>query len=138
MTDTSRASERAVLEQGALDAIRALQSDAAPDLLARVIRLYLDSAPDLVGRIRTGLATNDQEAVRIAAHTLKSSSANLGATRLAELCRQLELAARAGSIGPGLPDAHAPELPAPDMQAIEREYQAVRTALELELGETTA
>jgi HPt (histidine-containing phosphotransfer) domain-containing protein len=90
--------------------------------------LYFQSAADLIARVRAGLAAGDHEAVRIAAHTLKSSSANLGAGALAEMCKQLEVAARAGTLGPGLPDA----------QALERTYQAVRAALEAEIGETAA
>jgi HPt (histidine-containing phosphotransfer) domain-containing protein len=119
--------DRPLLDRSALEAIRALQSDAAPDLLARVVNLYFASAPDLIARLRTGLEASDYNAVRVAAHTLKSSSANLGATALAELSKQLELAARAGIIGPGVPDA----------QAIEREYDAVREALQAEIGQAT-
>ncbi len=128
MTEAKPSSDRPLLERSALDAIRALQSDAAPDLLAQVVRLYFESAADMLARLRAGLATGDHDAVRIAAHTLKSSSANLGAAALAEMCKQLELAARTGSLGPGLPDA----------QALERAYLAVRAALEAEIGETTA
>jgi HPt (histidine-containing phosphotransfer) domain-containing protein len=148
MSDGSRPSEPAALDHGALEAIRALQSDSAPDLLVRVIRLYLESTPELIERIRAALAANDHEAVRTAAHTLKSSSANLGATALAELCRRLELAARAASVGARPPYAQAPELQVPELQArglqtpelqsIEREYRAVRRALELEIGRATA
>lgn len=127
MNEPVASPEPALLERAALEAIRALQSDAAPDLLARVVRLYFESAPDLIARLRSGLAAGDCDAVRVAAHTLKSSSANLGATALAELCKQLELAARAGAIGPAVPDA----------QAIEREYEAVRAALRVEIGENT-
>ncbi len=128
MTEATPSSDRPLLDRTALDAIRALQSEAAPDLLAQVVRLYFESAADMLTRLRAGLAAGDHEAVRIAAHTLKSSSANLGAAVLAEMCKQLELAARAGSLGPGLPDA----------QALERAYQAVRVALEAEIGEATA
>ena len=128
MTEATPSSDRPLLDRSALEAIRALQSDAAPDLLAQVVRLYFESAADMIARLRAGLAAGDHDAVRIAAHTLKSSSANLGAATLAEMCKQLELAARAGSLGPGLPDA----------QALERAYQAVRAALEAEIGEATA
>jgi HPt (histidine-containing phosphotransfer) domain-containing protein len=125
MSEPARRPEDGLVERSALEAIRALQSDAAPDLLARVVRLYFESAPDLIARLRAGLEASDYDAVRVAAHTLKSSSANLGATALAELCKQLELAARAGAIGPGVPYA----------QAIAREYDAVRAALQAEIGE---
>ncbi len=128
MTEATPAPHRPLLDRSALEAIRALQSEAAPDLLAQVVRLYFESASDLIARVRTGLATGDHDAVRVAAHTLKSSSANLGAATLAEMCKQLEHAARAGSLGPGLPDA----------ETLERTYQAVRAALEAEIGEATA
>jgi HPt (histidine-containing phosphotransfer) domain-containing protein len=62
----------------------------------------------------------------MASHTLKSSSANLGATRLAELCKTIELAARAGSLASGVPG----------IEVVEGEYARVRTALENELGAT--
>ena len=115
--------QRAVLDRSALEVIRSLQSDAAPDLLARVVRAYLESAPGLISRLREGMASLDHETIRIAAHTLKSSSANLGAKMLADLCKKLELAARVRSIGPDTPG----------VLEIEREYGAVRQALEMEL-----
>ena len=124
MTEAGSSSERPLLDRGALEAIRALQSEAVPDLLAQVVRLYFDSAADMLARLRDGLASGDHEAVRIAAHTLKSSSANVGAGTLAEMCKQLELAARGRHFGPGLPDA----------QALEREFDAVRAALQAEIG----
>jgi HPt (histidine-containing phosphotransfer) domain-containing protein len=130
----NQAACRAALTQGnemaidrkALDAIRALASDTAPDLLEQVVRLYFESALELLGTLRAGMAANDQEAVRGAAHSLKSSSANLGANRLADLCKQLEFAARAGELGPDLPH----------IEEVEAEYALVRTALEKELGAT--
>jgi two-component system sensor histidine kinase/response regulator len=128
MPEPGSSAQRTLLDRSALEAIRALQSEAAPDLLAQVVHLYFESAADMLARLRAGLAAGDHEAVRIAAHTLKSSSANVGAGTLAEMCKQLELAARARHLGPGLPDA----------QALEREYDAVRAALEAEIGETTA
>ena len=128
MTMPTSPSERPLLDRSALEAIRALQSDATPDLLVRVVHLYFDSAPELIARVRSGLAERDHNAVRVAAHTLKSSSANLGATSLAEMCKQLEMAARSGILDGALPDA----------DAVEREYRAVRAALEAEIGETTA
>ena len=60
-----------------------------------------------------------QSQVRIAAHTLKSSSANVGATGLTELCRALEAEARSGTI----PDA------AGRVSECRRAFEDVRAAL---------
>ena len=116
----------AAVDQRALDGIRSLANDTAPDLLDQVIRLYLGSAAELLAQLRAGLQANDKDAVRVAAHTLKSSSANLGATALADMCKQLEHAARVGTLGPHLPS----------ITQVESEYDRVRIALERELGAT--
>jgi len=78
------------IDQSALDAIRALQRPGKPDILARIVNMYLQKTPELIGNIREGVASNDAEKVKIAAHTLKSSSAYVGAAQLAEVCSRLE------------------------------------------------
>jgi signal transduction histidine kinase/chemotaxis response regulator CheB len=93
---TERAEPR--LDGQALDAIRALQRPGAPDLVARVTTLYLESAPRLSAAIQDAAARADPAAIRAAAHGLKSASANVGALRLAALCRELEESARAGAL----------------------------------------
>jgi hypothetical protein len=47
MPDSKRGvqSGREVLDSTALEAIRSLQSDSAPRLLAQVVQIYLDSTP---------------------------------------------------------------------------------------------
>ena len=79
-----------VLDPQALQRIRGMQQQGRPDILSTVIGLYLDSAQALVGKIRAGIAAGDTKAICDAAHTLKSSSANLGAQRLPAVARQLE------------------------------------------------
>jgi CheY-like chemotaxis protein/HPt (histidine-containing phosphotransfer) domain-containing protein len=79
------------LDLKAIDAIRELR---APDLLQRMIGLYDTHAPRLLEKVRIALDINDSEGAAVAAHELKSSSANLGAQRLAKLCKECELAAR--------------------------------------------
>ena len=63
----------------------------APQAAQRVINTYLDKAPELIAAIHCGLEQHDALAINHAAHSLKSSSANVGAQRLASLCQMLEL-----------------------------------------------
>jgi CheY-like chemotaxis protein/HPt (histidine-containing phosphotransfer) domain-containing protein len=79
-----------LLDERALAQIRALQRSGAPDLLGKIIGLYLDSSPKLLQQVRDAVAGQNGEALRQAAHSLKSSSANLGATQLAAACKELE------------------------------------------------
>ena len=56
---------------------------------ANVIKLFLDDAPVLVDRMQLASQDHDLEALREAAHSLKSASANVGALGLAEAARRI-------------------------------------------------
>jgi len=55
-----------------------------------LINTYLKDAEFRLALIQDGLDTQNYEAVRLAAHSLKGASANVGATILTSLCEQLE------------------------------------------------
>jgi signal transduction histidine kinase/DNA-binding response OmpR family regulator/HPt (histidine-containing phosphotransfer) domain-containing protein len=81
--------------------------ERAPLAEARLIDTYLGELGHLVGQLQDALERGDLESLHRAAHTLKSSSANMGAQHLAKLCAELEVRSRdaipddaAGSIGP--------------------------------------
>jgi two-component system, sensor histidine kinase and response regulator len=95
------------------------------DLLQRLIRIYLTDSPQRLAAIREGFANADAAAVARAAHSFKSSSANLGAAALAELCKRLERHCRAGSTE----DAE------PLLYAIEEEYSHVAMDLAARVAE---
>ncbi|MCG8371074.1 MAG: response regulator [Proteobacteria bacterium] len=84
----------AALNDAALDRIRELQQPGGPDILEKLVRMYMESTPGLLNEMRAAVADEDAEALSRAAHSLKSSSANLGANAVAELCRTLEEKAR--------------------------------------------
>ena len=92
------------------------------ELLAELIDSFLETGPPLLIRLREGVAQGNPAEVRAAAHTLKSSGNDFGATRLAELCQQLEEMGKAGQL------AGAAELAA----QVEAEYEPVKAALEAE------
>jgi CheY-like chemotaxis protein/HPt (histidine-containing phosphotransfer) domain-containing protein len=78
------------IDPKALDAIRALQREGKPDLLARVINIYLEDSLRLLEALRQAVSEGDGAGVKRTAHSLKSSSANVGAVRLSSLCKDLE------------------------------------------------
>lgn len=108
----------AQLDSAPLDMIRSI-GDGSDALLRQVITLFQESGAPLIQQVRQALVTRDSATLRSAAHTLKSSSANLGGTRLSELCFKLEAAARAGDLSGDLPCA----------EEVESEYEAVCRAL---------
>ncbi|MCB1792720.1 MAG: response regulator, partial [Gammaproteobacteria bacterium] len=83
-----------VLDQKVLQELREIMEDDYVGLL----RTYLRNAPRLLGDIRAAIAHDDVEAIVIPVHSLKSSSANVGAMHLSGLARDMEKQARAGDI----------------------------------------
>ncbi len=67
---------------------------ARPALHAKLVSIFLDHAPTVMLALNRGLRSKDFNTIKMSAHSLKSSSANLDAADLSELCRQLELAAK--------------------------------------------
>jgi two-component system, sensor histidine kinase and response regulator len=88
--------ESAVLDQQTLGRIRAMHRPGGPDLLAKVVGLYLSSSSDLMQTMHKAALAQDLAAIVHAAHALRSSSANVGAIVFAELCRDVESAAIKG------------------------------------------
>jgi HPt (histidine-containing phosphotransfer) domain-containing protein len=109
----------AVLDHKALDAIRALQREGAPNILDKVIELYLSGAPELIQQMSTAAEQNDAPALQMAAHSLKSSSAHVGALLLSALCKELETMGR----------ANGAEGAAQKVLAVETEFKRVQRAL---------
>jgi CheY-like chemotaxis protein len=64
------------------------------DLLRETVRLYLTELPRRRDALRVALRADDRDAVLLASHTLRSSSAMLGAAGLAQRCAEVEAAGR--------------------------------------------
>ncbi len=88
------------LEPEAIARLRELDPGGANQLLERVVAAYLKSLdrllPDLAQARAGGEQGLDLAAIRHVAHTLKSSSASLGALKLSQRCAEIETMARQG------------------------------------------
>ncbi len=81
----------ASIDLSILHTLKSLQMEGQPDILGRIISAYLESSEPLVLKLQQALVVEDFAAVKTTAHSLKSSSANVGAKKLSELCRELEM-----------------------------------------------
>ena len=81
--------------------IRELRELDAPDgaYVEQLVAAFLENAARIVQTLRDAVQEGDPQAVERAAHALKGSSANIGATRLAELAHLLETLGRGGALG---------------------------------------
>jgi signal transduction histidine kinase/CheY-like chemotaxis protein/HPt (histidine-containing phosphotransfer) domain-containing protein len=92
--EESAMTDESIIDDAALKAIRDLDPTGGNELLQRIITLYLSNADTLLQSLEKGWAKGDLDAIRSASHTLKSSSNQVGAHGLAELCREVENEAR--------------------------------------------
>ena len=67
-------------------------------LLGEMIALFLTTAPERMAAAHTAFISQDAKAVELALHSLKSSSAQLGAMRMQRICEHGEALAKAGTL----------------------------------------
>ena len=86
----------AILDRAALDAIAAGYS-AGSHLLHALVALFRDEGRKQLAHLHDALHRGDHATATRAVHTLKSSSAALGARRLSEHCHHIEHALHTGT-----------------------------------------
>ena len=97
------------LDDAALQNLRDLAGDD-DEFLNELIMTYLHDAPEMIGNMAQAIETGDAPALRMAAHTLKSNSADFGSMALAELAKQLEMIGKEGSVDGAdelMPEVHS-------------------------------
>ncbi len=88
------AASSVVLDEAVLRALHASLGRRADKKLLTLIDAFHESAERLLGELRTSLAQGDRETLHRAAHSLKSTSAAMGALALADIARALEYATK--------------------------------------------
>jgi CheY-like chemotaxis protein len=109
------------IEAKVLQSFRDMVGENADLVLAEMIDCYLEDAPKLLSAIATAVTQGDAKQLRQASHTLKSSSATLGAITLSNLCQKIEVMSRIGNTEYGVD-----KLP-----QLEAEYERVKAALQI-------
>ena len=94
-----------VLDEAALQRLRELDPGGRQQVLSRVLRTYEGALARALAALDAAGAAGDWQAVERLAHTLKSSSASVGAQDFAGACATIEASLRAGAgaaVAPGL------------------------------------
>ena len=112
------------IDPSALDGYRQAMGDEADAFIADVIAAYLENSPKLLADIESALQQKDAPTFTRAAHTLKSSSALLGAMAVSKLALELEM------LGKSAPLAGAQE----KVLQIKQEYEKASAALKAMLA----
>jgi signal transduction histidine kinase/CheY-like chemotaxis protein/HPt (histidine-containing phosphotransfer) domain-containing protein len=81
---------QSVLDNTALDRLRELDPSGQNKLMQRVVAAFETSVARMLPQVQQASQNNDRDGMRHVAHTLKSSSASIGALRLSKMCAELE------------------------------------------------
>jgi PAS domain S-box-containing protein len=91
---TPQAPSAPTIDPSVIELIRDMERRGATRLLERLVSTYITTAAKLIEQASYALKTGDFESLQHAAHTLKSSSANLGAIELSRRFATIERLAR--------------------------------------------
>jgi HPt (histidine-containing phosphotransfer) domain-containing protein len=109
-----------MIDPKVLQELQDMLGEPASEALSEIIDSYLENTPKLIEAIRTAVSCQDTASLQQAAHTLKSSSAALGATYLAQLCEELEEVGRSSTVTSETGKA----------SQLETEYEVVKVTLQ--------
>ena len=103
MTQEYKAQEQAsasdsakVIDVAVLEELKEIAGDT-PELIIEVIDCYLEDSPKLLDAISEAIIQDNAELLQISAHSMKSSSASVGAINMSQLCKKLEYIGRGGA-----------------------------------------
>ena len=103
-----------------LSTFKALKESMGADFINELVQAYFEEAPQLLAKLQDGLARQDSELFRQAAHSIKSTSNSFGALELGALALELEIMGRAATLE-GAPTK---------VEKLVKEYNSVKTRLE--------
>jgi HPt (histidine-containing phosphotransfer) domain-containing protein len=83
-------SDAAELDEPSLQRLRELDPDGSKQVVSRVLRAFEASLQRLLPQAAQALEQRDAHALRHVVHTLKSSSASVGALELSRRCGEIE------------------------------------------------
>ncbi|MEX7642594.1 hybrid sensor histidine kinase/response regulator [Stenotrophomonas maltophilia] len=83
-----------VLDRDVLDELQAVIGDTA----LQIVSVFLEDAPAMVQQLQQAAQSSDEPRLQAIAHSLKSSSANVGALSLSAIAQRIEHEARSGSL----------------------------------------
>ncbi|MCB0191892.1 MAG: response regulator [Anaerolineae bacterium] len=87
-----------IVDQSILQEFQEAMGEEGSEMVAELIEIFLQETPSILVQLEEGFTNKNPEAIKKAAHALKSSSANVGALALSKLCKELELIGLSGDL----------------------------------------
>jgi HPt (histidine-containing phosphotransfer) domain-containing protein len=114
------------IDRAPLLALQELQVEGEQNIVDQIISTYLFESDILINQLEDAFERNDVLTIQKTAHSLKSSSAQVGALDLSEMCKKLEMACKNNTLENGSDTA----------SRIPQEYVHVKKALKQEISKT--
>ena len=112
--------EQSAIEKEIGDKAKEWINEYGEEFIVELIDVYLQDTPNRLAQMREAFNGSDTETLIREAHTLKSSSANVGAMGLSALAQEMESAGRNGKF----------DSMASDVDRFEKFFAVVKAALE--------
>ena len=112
--------EQQGIENAIRDKAREWAAEYGEDFVVELAGDFLSDAAARMERLRQAFARGDADTLMLEAHTLKSSSTNMGALVFADLAKRFEAAGRDGDLA----------VLAGEVNGFERQFAAVKKSLE--------
>src|SRR5882724_5878362 len=119
----------AAIDLSVLAGLREFDNEGDPDLVAELAVIFFQDTVQRLRSLRRAIDSADAAGIESEAHSLKGSSASLGAVGMSLLCGELEAKGCAGSIE----GAGALEGASEALTQIEEEFGRARAILEAEI-----
>jgi len=112
--------ESPVIDEAVIQELMNFNGEKNNEFLQEMISIFLEDTDILIGELTDAIKSENKELFTRSAHTLKSTSANIGAVKLSEMGKELEMMGKNG----GLKKATV------QMKETKHEYGRVRKELE--------
>mmetsp|Transcript_36669 Transcript_36669/g.59266 ORF Transcript_36669/g.59266 Transcript_36669/m.59266 type:complete len:147 (+) Transcript_36669:121-561(+) len=83
-------SKEDLLDESIFDQLEELQDETQPHFVEEVITLYLETSAEKLAEMQSLLEKKDLDELAKSAHSLKGSSANIGAVKVVKICADLK------------------------------------------------
>lgn len=118
LISSQSSTQEPIIDREAIENLRALNPDDS-SFLKEIIDIFLDDTPARITELKQTLSAGDITGFSRAAHSIKGSSSNVGASRLRSVADRLEQRSKSALTGME-----------PGLQELENEFAAVRAELQ--------
>ena len=111
--------DSSIIDPQSIENLRDLNPDDGDEFLREITGIFLDDTPQRIAELEQSLAAGDTATFIRAAHSIKGSSANLGALVLRAAAEKLEHESKVNGLGSV----------APLLETVKAEFKRAQTAL---------